>query len=118
MRLLLDEMMDQRLSSHFTSGGHQCSTVKEAGLNGLLNGELLDAADVREFDVLITTDKNIQHQNNLTGKRISLLIIRVFRNKLASVLPHVPEALRAINSLMPGEVRQIGEPSLVAKGKP
>jgi predicted nuclease of predicted toxin-antitoxin system len=117
MRLLLDEMMDQRLRSHFTMGGHQSATVEEAGFKGLVNGALLAAADVQGFDVLITTDKNIEYQNNLTGKRISLLIIRVFRNKLSFVLPHLPEALRALQSLAPGEVRHVGEPSLVAKGK-
>jgi len=115
MLLLLDEMMDQRLRSHFTSGGHQRSTSQEVGLKGLVNGALLDAADLRGFDVLITTDKNIQYQNNLTGKKIALLIIRVFRNKLSYVLPHVPDALNALQLLQPGQVRYVGEPILVAK---
>lgn len=35
MKLLLDEMLDQRLSGHFAAAGHQCTTVKAAGLTGL-----------------------------------------------------------------------------------
>lgn len=115
MKLLLDEMLDQRLSGHFAAGGHQSTTAKAVGFTGLSNGELLAAADLQGFDVLITTDKNIQYQNNLTGKRIALLIIRVFRNKLSHVLPHVPEALQALTLLNAGEVRYVGEPALVAK---
>ncbi|HEV2991344.1 MAG TPA: DUF5615 family PIN-like protein [Candidatus Angelobacter sp.] len=117
MKLLLDEMLDERLRSYFAVYDHKCATVKEAGFAGLLNGELLTAADAQGFDVLITTDRNIQYQNNLAGKKIALLIIRVFRNKLSSVVPHVPESLQALTSLKPGEVRYVGEPALIAKHK-
>lgn len=115
MRLLLDEMLDQRLSRHFIEGGHYCVTVKEAGLKGLVNGELLAAADARGFDVLISVDKSIQYQTNLAGRNIAIIIIRVFKNKLLQVLPHLPQALRTLELIRPGEVKYVGEPSLVAK---
>lgn len=63
MRLLVDEMLDQRVTSHFI--GHECISVKDAGLKGLLNGQLLAAAEQRGFRVLVTVDKSIQYQNNL-----------------------------------------------------
>lgn len=117
MKLLLDEMMDQRLATAFASGGHQCMTVRDAGLKGLVNGELLTAAEIRGVGAMLTVDKNIQHQTNFTGRKIAVVVIRVFRNKLSSVLPHVPEVLRILESIRPGEVKYIGEPSLLAKYK-
>lgn len=115
MKLLLDEMLPERLTSHFMIGRHECSSLKTAGLKGLANGELLAAAELRGFEVLITVDKNIQYQNNFTGRKIAVVVIRVFRNKFSFVLPHVPEALRVLELIRPGEIRYVGEPRLVAK---
>lgn len=115
MRLLLDEMLARRLASHFVSHGHQCVGVKDAGLKGLSNGKLLAAAELRGFEALVTVDKSIQHQTNLKGRKIAIVVIRVFKNKLSFVLPHVPETLRALELINPGEVKYVGEPRLVAK---
>jgi hypothetical protein len=41
----------------------------------LTNGELLTAAEEAGFDVLLTTDKNIQYQQNLTGRRIAIVVL-------------------------------------------
>ena len=73
MRLLLDECVDRRLRRAFT--GYDCQTAPLANLAGLSNGELLDAAEAAGFDVLITVDQNIPSQQNMTGRRISLLIL-------------------------------------------
>ncbi|MGA3016284.1 MAG: DUF5615 family PIN-like protein [Bryobacteraceae bacterium] len=67
MRLLLDECVDERLRLSFS--GHDCQTVRFAGLAGLKNGRLLDAAESAGFDVLITVDQNIPDQQNLSGRR-------------------------------------------------
>lgn len=55
MRLLLDECLDHRLRLHFP--GHDCVSAKYAGLAGLKNGWLLDAAEAAGFAVLITADQ-------------------------------------------------------------
>jgi predicted nuclease of predicted toxin-antitoxin system len=115
MRLLLDEMLDQRLTSHFASHGHECVSAEAAGLKGLLNGELLAAAELRGFEALVTVDKSIEYQTNLADRKIAILIVRVFKNKLLFVLPYVPDALRALESIKPGEVKYVGEPRLIAK---
>jgi predicted nuclease of predicted toxin-antitoxin system len=61
MRLLLDECVPRKLKFMFIAGGHECETVRAAGLGSKTNGELLTLAESR-FDVLITIDKNIRHQ--------------------------------------------------------
>jgi predicted nuclease of predicted toxin-antitoxin system len=115
VKLLLDEMLDHRLANHFAAYGHGCTAVKDAGLKGLANGALLTAAELRGFEVMLTVDKNIQHQSNLADRKIAVIVVRVFRNRLSSVLAHVPEVLRVLESIRPGELRYVGEPKLLAK---
>src|SRR5712692_4899201 len=73
MRLLFDECVDERLRLLFP--GHDCQTARFASLAGLKNGRLLEAAEAAGFDVLITVDQNIPDQQNLAGRRISLIIL-------------------------------------------
>ena len=75
MRLLIDGCLPNRVKFLIVDAGHDCQTVREAGLSGRENGELLAVAD-KKFDVLLTIDKNIRHQQNLAGKKIAVLIIR------------------------------------------
>jgi predicted nuclease of predicted toxin-antitoxin system len=74
MRLLLDECVDERLRLHFP--GHDCQTARFAGMAGLKNGQLLEAAEAAGFDVLITMDRNIPDQQNLAGRKISIIILQ------------------------------------------
>src|ERR1039457_46740 len=89
MRLLIDECIDQRLRLLFP--GHDCQTAGFANLAGLKNGRLLEAAEAAGFDVLITTDQSIPDQQNLAGRRISLIILCGLTNRLRSLEPLVPQ---------------------------
>ena len=41
----------------------------------LENGDLLDAAENEGFELLITCDQNVPYQQNLTDRKLSLLIL-------------------------------------------
>ena len=110
MKILLDECVPRPLKSHFSRGEHRCSTVPEAGFAGLLNGELLRMAE-RNFDVFVTLDKGMQHQQNLAGFQIAVVIIRAKSSRIEDILPHVEACLVAIRSIQPGQVLQIGKAS-------
>lgn len=45
--------------------GHSVETAYERGWSILSNGELLAAAEDASFDVFVTTDRNLHHQQNL-----------------------------------------------------
>lgn len=107
MNLLLDECVPKRLKRNFTAEGHTCSTVPEAGLAGKTNGELLRLAQ-RKFQVLITLDKGLPYQQNLAGISIAVLLIRASSNRVADILPSIPESLLALRSIMPGEIVTVG----------
>jgi predicted nuclease of predicted toxin-antitoxin system len=107
MRLLLDECLPKRTKFLFAEAGHLCQTVQEAGLSGKENGELLTLAAGR-FDVPITIDRNIPHQQNIQRKKISVLIIRTASNDLDDIRPHVPAALAALRTIQPGQFEEVG----------
>jgi hypothetical protein len=106
VKILLDECMPKDLRKHFVE--HDCQTVPQAGLAGKKNGELLTLAEKSGWQVLVTMDQGMPHQQNLSGRTISLAIIRAPSNRLPDLLPHVPAILEALPSLKPGEVIQIG----------
>ena len=54
--------------------GHEVRSAYELGWSTLRNGELLARAE-QQFDALITTDRNLQNQQNLAGRRIAILVL-------------------------------------------
>jgi predicted nuclease of predicted toxin-antitoxin system len=104
MKLLFDECVPRKVTFLFADGGHDCETVRDAGFSGKENGELLALAE-GHFDVLVTIDKNIRYQQNMTGRNISVLIIRPASNDVDDIRPHVPNALVALRSL--GQARYL-----------
>jgi hypothetical protein len=56
--------------------GHSVATMSEMGWPEVLeNGELLRTAEVAGFEVLVTSDQNIRYQQNLTSRRIALVVL-------------------------------------------
>ncbi len=106
MRLLLDECLPRRAKFLFAEAGHECETVRDAGFSGKENGELIGLAE-KKFEVLITIDKNIRHQQNITGRNIAILIIRAASNDLDDIRPHVPQALAALKAIKPGQIVEV-----------
>ena len=106
MKLLLDECVPRKLKFMLTSGGHDCETVRDAGLSSKTNGELLKLAEGR-FDVLVTIDKNIRYQQNLTGRRIAIMILDARSNDISDISPLIPDALAALKRIGPGQILQV-----------
>lgn len=107
MKLLFDECVSRLLKSSFQIHGHQCSTVPEIGLAGKKNGELLTLVE-GNFDVFITVDKNLRYQQNLSGRKIAVLVIRAESSEIDDLIPHVPACLVALETIRAGEIVQIG----------
>ena len=107
MRLPLDECLPWRTKFLFAESGHECETVRDAGFSGKENGELIALAE-KQFNVLITIDKNICYQQNIAGRNIAILIIRAASNDLDDIRPHVPQALAALRSIKLGQIVEVG----------
>jgi len=109
MRLLLDECVPRKLKFLFTAEGHACKTARESGFDGKTNGELLALAEPL-FDALITIDRNIRHQQNLTGRNIAILVLCGRSNDISDIAPLVPHALATLEALNPGQVVEVTLP--------
>ena len=105
MRILIDECVDQRIRFLFV--GHNCETADYAGLAGFKNGALLAAAESAGFEVMITTDQEIPYQQNLSGRKISVVVLCAPTNRLADLTPLIPEVLRAIEGIRSGQVIRV-----------
>ena len=98
-KVLLDECVDRGLAKEIT--GHDVLTVPEAGWASIKNGELLGRAQI-EFDVFITTDRNLMFQQNLPKFDLAVIVLAAKTNRLQDLLPLVPKILDAIPSAKSG----------------
>lgn len=97
MRVLLDEMLDRRLK-RWLPEGVEAVTVRERGWDSKKNGELLTLAE-KEFDVLLTTDRGIPHQQNLSRFDLTVVVLTAKSNRLSDLEPHMGEVGRLIEEL-------------------
>ena len=88
--------------------GHVVVEAIERGRDRLANGALLDAADAAGFELLVTADKNMHYQQNLTGRRISIVVLG---NAQWPVLRrYVERVVAAVNAATPGSYTEIEIP--------
>ena len=73
MRILFDQGTPAPLRHALI--GHSVETAFELGWGTLQNGALIAAAELHGFDVFLTTDKNLKYQQNLTGRRLAVLVL-------------------------------------------
>ena len=88
--------------------GHTVTKAKERGWDTLTNGDLLAAADRAGFDVLLTADKNMRYQQNLTGRRIALVVLGTPQWPLVRL--HMDRIAAAVNAATPGSYAEVDIP--------
>jgi hypothetical protein len=76
------------------------------GWDQFSNGVLLGLAQA-EFDVLLTADANIYHQQNVLLYSIAVIVLRAYDNKYESIVPLLPEVMDLLERVGPGEVHYI-----------
>jgi len=83
-------------------------TVDEMSWRGIRNGQLLDLMAER-FDILVTTDKNLRHQQNLVKRQISAVILPT--NQIPLVIELLPQIEAALTTIESGSVIEIMLPT-------
>jgi predicted nuclease of predicted toxin-antitoxin system len=101
MKILLDECLpvDFRHSLPL----HEAHSVQWVGLKGKKNGELLDAAEVAGYQVLLTVDQGIPRQRHSPGGKLSIIVVRSLTNRMEDLLPLAPAILQALESIQVGQ---------------
>ena len=100
LRILLDECVPWPM--HRFLEGHDCRTAQQCGWGGVSNGRLLELAE-SEFDLFITSDQNLRYQQNLLGRRLSIL--QISTNKLRPIRSSAGLIQSVIEGIKPGEFR-------------
>jgi hypothetical protein len=104
MRVLLDECVPRSLRKELF--GHEVKTGAEAGWAGVKNGELLQLA-ARQFDLLLTVDRNLEYQQNFAGLALAVVVLHAPSNDVVVLRPLMPAVLTAISESKPGKVTHI-----------
>ena len=105
MRILLDECLPRALKKSFPPG-FEVWTVPEAGYAGLKNGQLLRAVDGK-FDVLITSDRNLQYQQTLGRYSLAFVLLRARSNDIVDLQPMMPRVLAVLQQTAAGQLSVI-----------
>jgi predicted nuclease of predicted toxin-antitoxin system len=104
MKILLDECVDWRLLRDLIE--HDVKSARQAGLASTDDGDLLRHAQ-REFEVLITTDKNLAFQQNVGRFDIAVVVLQGRSSRLRHLRELVPQLLAALPQLTRGDVHWI-----------
>ncbi|MCX6591681.1 MAG: hypothetical protein NTZ56_09165 [Acidobacteria bacterium] len=89
--------------------GHTIITAKSRGWNRLANGALLKAAEEAGVDLLFTTDQGIRYQQNLSHRRIAIVVL-TGTTKWARVRRHLERISSVVDATVPGSFVEIPIP--------
>ena len=76
--------------------------VQEIGWADLENCDLIAAAEAAGYDTMITADKRMQYQQNLSGRKISIIVLNSRRIVIEEIAPLAPQVLTALQNLPEG----------------
>lgn len=105
-RALLDECVPRRLRRE--PPGLPISHVRDEGWTGQRNGALLRLMREAGFDVLITVDRNLAFQQNVSATGIAVIVLHARGNRTADLVPLVPALRTAMGAAVPGKVTHVG----------
>lgn len=108
MRVLLDECLPRRLKRELA--GHDARTGPETGWASKRNGELLRVAVAAGFDVFLTVDRKLQHQQNLSAFNIAVVVLEAKSNRYDDLRPLMPEVLQVLPTAPRGQATIVRGP--------
>ena len=107
MKIILDESVPQKLRL-LIEGDHSVFTTWYQGWSGLKNGALLAAADRAGFELFITADQELTYQQNLTGRKMAVLVLST--NNWDLVKAGIAQITAAIEAVTPGSYAEVEIP--------
>ena len=107
MLILFDQATPVPLRSFLK--GHTVRTAAQQGWDRLRNGDLLNAAEAAGFQMLLTTDKNMRYQQNLAGRKLTVLVLG--QQDWGLLRPQIQIVVDAVNQVAPGSYTEVEIPS-------
>lgn len=106
MRILFDQGTPVAIRRSLT--GHTVRTARQEGWATLTNGYLLRVAEDAGFELLLTTDNSMAYQQNLKGRKLSIVVLS--RNRWRTVQRMIPVIVEAVEAATPGSYTRIEIP--------
>jgi hypothetical protein len=88
--------------------GHTVVEAIDRGWESLANGDLLSVAEAAGFELLLTTDKNIQYQQNLTNRKIAFVVLG--NSQWPVVRRYIERIVIAVGAATPGSYAEVDIP--------
>jgi len=101
----MDENLPRRLV-RLLAPEVRAETVGQRGWSGKRNGELLALAQ-DEFDAFLTMDRGIEHQQNLGGLGLAVVLLRAKSNSIEDVAPLVGDVKAALKGVQAGALYEV-----------
>jgi hypothetical protein len=108
MRVFLDQDVPHNIRRHLKPRGHEVVTAFHQGWSELENGDLLQAIEEAGFEVLVTADQNLEYQQNLTNRKIALIVLG--NGNWPIVQDHLAEIVSAVDAATQGSYAFIEMP--------
>jgi hypothetical protein len=106
MKILFDNGTPKPIARSLA--GHEVSYARQIGWHELENGELIERAEQAGFELLLSTDKNIQYQRNLSGRKIARVILG--NSQWPMVRLCLDRIVVAVNAARPGSYVEVEIP--------
>ena len=106
MRILFDNGTPNPIARSLT--GHEVAFARQIGWHELENGDLLRQAEQAGYDLLLTSDKNIRYQQNLSGRKIAIVVLG--NQQWPDVRLHLERIVTAINAATHGSYAEVEIP--------
>jgi hypothetical protein len=75
------------------------------GWSGLRNGDLLGRAAEAGFEALLTGDQTLSYEQNLTGRRIAVVVLSTIDPRILAV--NLSLIAAALDTAVPGSLQEI-----------
>jgi hypothetical protein len=113
MKILFDNGTPKPIARCLT--GHEVTYARRIGWHELENGELIQRAEEAGYDVLLSTDKNIRYQQNLSDRKIALVVLG--NQQWPAVRLYLDRIAAAVNAATPGSFAEVDIPLRVKPGQ-
>jgi len=107
MRILFDQGTPVQIGRSLSA--HSVRTARVQGWSTLANGELLRVAEEAGFDLFLTTDKNLRYQQNLSKRKIAIVVLG--NGLWPLVRPMLAQVAAAIEAAQPGSYTEVQVPT-------
>jgi hypothetical protein len=103
MKILFDQGTPVPLRQYLT--GHSVTTAYEQGWSNLSNGDLLQSAEENGYQLLVTTDRNLRYQQNLSDRQIAIVVL--LSTSWPKIRTQVDEVSSIIDRIAVGDYMEI-----------